>query len=142
MRIRYCEGLLDQVGEAVDGLQISETAYPNRRLPESPFDWVCCPERLVNLESHLYFFRHGAVFHDPAGILADVQGVLHTYPEDIWLLRMAQLCFDIALGYFQHAVMAPALVMERDYTPYWKLLHYVFRSREISAALRSHRFGQ
>lgn len=132
--------------------------FPNRRLPRSPIDWACCEYKLVNLESHLHFFRHGAVFHDPAGLLSDVQAELYTYPDDIWLLRMAQLCFEIAhygqynfcwrlvhrndpvvaeiaLGNFQCAVMALALVMDRDYAPYWKWLHHVFRSREIAIRL-------
>lgn len=132
--------------------------FPHRRLPESPLDWVCCGYKLANLESHLHYIRHGAVFHDPAGALADVQARLHTYPDDIWLLRMAQICFDVAhygeynfcwrlakredpvaaemaIGNFQHAVMALALVMDHDYAPYWKWLHHVFRSREIAARL-------
>lgn len=132
--------------------------FPHRRFPQSPIDWVCCEQALPNLESHLHYIRHGAVFHDPAGILADVQARLHTYPEDIWFLRMAQLCFDVAhygeynfcwrlakrkdpvaaemaIGSFQHAVMALAIVMDHDYAPYWKWLHHVFRSREIASRL-------
>jgi hypothetical protein len=132
--------------------------FSNHRLPQSPRDWVCCEHKLPNLESHLYYVRHGVVFHDPEGILADIQARLHTYPEDIWLFRMAQLCFDIAhygeynfcwrlskrkdpvvaemaIGSFQNAVMALALVMDHDYAPYWKWLHHVFRSRKIAAHL-------
>jgi hypothetical protein len=135
--------------------------FSNKVLPQSPRDWVCCEYKLPNLESHLYYVRHGAVFHDPAGILAGMQERLHTYPEDVWLLRMAQLCFDIAhygeynfcwrltkrkdpvaaqmaIGCFQNAVMALALVMDRDYAPYWKWLHHVFKSREIAAGLDGH----
>lgn len=132
--------------------------FPCRRLPDSPTDWMCCPHRLPNLESHLHYVRHGAVFHDPAGILADVQARLHTYPGDIWLIRMAQLCFDIAhygeynfcwrlarrkdpvaaemaIGRFQQAVMALAIVMDRDYAPYWKWLHHVFRACDLASRL-------
>lgn len=127
-------------------------------LPQSPGDWICCEHKLPNLETHLFFLRHGAVFHDPKGILADIRARLHAYPEDVWLLRMGQLCFDIAhygeynfcwrltkrkdpvaahmaIGYFQHAVMAMALVMDRDYAPYWKWLHHVFRFTNIAARL-------
>ena len=134
------------------------SSFPNGRLPESPGDWVCCGYKLSNLESHLHYVRHGAVFHDPKGMLADVRARLHDYPEDVWLLRMAQLCFDVAhygeynfcwrlakrkdpvtsemaIGNFQHAAMALAIVMDRDYAPYWKWLHHVFRSCEISARL-------
>ncbi|BEQ16219.1 DUF4037 domain-containing protein [Desulfoferula mesophila] len=135
--------------------------FPRRRLPESPLDWVCCDAKLPNLESHLHFVRHGAVFHDPAGILAEVRARLRTYPEDVWLLRMAQLCFDLAhygeynfcwrlvkrqdpvaaamaVGSFQLAAMALSLVMDHDYAPYWKWLHHVFRSREFAARLDAH----
>jgi hypothetical protein len=102
--------------------------FNDHRLPTSPLDWVCCEYKLPSLESHLHFVRHGVVFHDPIGVLADVKARLHTYPEDIWFLRMAQLCFDVAhygeynfcwrltkrkdpvaaemaIGNFQHAVM-------------------------------------
>jgi len=132
--------------------------FADRRLPESPIDWVCCAHKLPNLESHLHYVRHGAVFHDPNGMLADVQARLRNYPEDVWLLRMAQLCFDVAhygeynycwrltkrkdsvaaemaIGSFLNAAMAIAIVMDRDYAPYWKWLHHVFRSREIGARL-------
>lgn len=141
-----------------DAAEYFGSRFPHRRLPESPLDWVCCGHELPNLESHLHYIRHGAVFHDPAGILADVQATLHTYPSDIWFLRMAQLCFDVAhygeynfcwrlvkrkdpvaaemaIGSFQNAVMALALVMDHDYAPYWKWLHHVFRSREIATRL-------
>jgi len=132
--------------------------FVNRRLPESLTDWVCCGQGLENLESHLHYIRHGAVFHDPRGILGDIQVKLRNYPEDIRLLRTANLCFDIAhygeynfcwrlvkrkdpvaaeiaIGKFQHAVMALAFVMDNDYAPYWKWIHHVFRSREIANQL-------
>ncbi len=132
--------------------------FPSRRLPDAPTDWVCCGHELPNLESHLHYARHGVVFHDPAGILADIQARLRTYPDDIWLLRMTLLCFEVAhygeynfcwrlakrkdpvaaemaIGSFLNAVMALAIVMDRDYAPYWKWLHHVFRSREIAARL-------
>ncbi|MBI4958282.1 MAG: DUF4037 domain-containing protein [Desulfovibrio sp.] len=135
--------------------------FGREELPRSPAEWTCCEHKLPNLESHLYYVRHGAVFHDPKGILADVRARLYAYPEDVWLLRMAQLCFEIghygeynfcwrlakrkdhvaaqmAIGYFQHAVMALGLVMDRDYSPYWKWLHHVFKTREISARLDGH----
>ena len=135
--------------------------FPERRLPESPIDWVHCEQALPNLESHLHYIRHGAIFHDPAGILADVQARLHTYPDDIWFIRMAQLCFEVAhygeynfcwrlakrkdpvaremaIGSFLQAVMALAIFMDHDYAPYWKWLHHVFQSREIASRLDAH----
>lgn len=144
-----------------DAFQYFGNLFGSRRLPESPRDWICCEHALPSLESHLYYVRHGVVFHDPMGMLADMQARLHTYPQDIWLLRMAQLCFDIAhygeynfcwrltkrkdpvaaamaIGNFQKAVMTLALVMDHDYAPYWKWLHHVFRSRKIAAHLDEH----
>lgn len=132
--------------------------FPLRRLPDSPIDWVCCEYKLPNLESHLHYVRHGAVFHDPAGILAEIQKKLRTYPTDVWLLRMAQLCFDVAhygeynfrwrlakrkdpvaaemaIGAFQQAVMGLAIAMDHDYAPYWKWVHHVFQSRAIASRL-------
>lgn len=132
--------------------------FASHRLPVSSTDWICCENALTNLETHLHYIRHGAVFHDPGKILADIRARLCRYPEDIWLLRMAQLCFEIAhygeynfcwrlakrkdpvaaemaIGKFQHSVMALAMVMDRDYAPYWKWLHHVFRSRKIADRL-------
>lgn len=132
--------------------------FVNRRLPESLGDFVCCGQGLENLESHLHYIRHGAVFHDPMGMLGGIQARLRHYPEDIRLLRMAGLCFDIAhygeynfcwrlakrkdpvaaamaIGKFQHAAMALCFVMDGDYAPYWKWIHHVFRTREIADRL-------
>lgn len=132
--------------------------FPQHRLPQTPADWVCCEHKLPNLESHLHFVRHGAVFHDPAGLLAGMQDNLRVYPGDVWHLRMAQLCFEIAhfgeynfcwrlvrrddpvaaemaAGAFLQAAMALALVMDRDYAPYWKWMRHVFRHREMAARL-------
>ena len=132
--------------------------FPGNRLPESATDWVRCGCALSNLESHLHYVRHGSVFHDPGGLLDGIRERLRHYPEDVWLLRMALLCFDIAhygeynfcwriakrkdpvaasmaVGYFQHAAMALAIVMDRDYAPYWKWIRHVFRSREPAETL-------
>ncbi|MUM76013.1 DUF4037 domain-containing protein [Pseudodesulfovibrio sp. F-1] len=137
--------------------------FTNHRLPESLDDWVCCRNALANLESHLHYIRHGAVFYDPKGILGDIQAKLRNYPEDIWFLRMAQLCYDvahygeynfcwrlakrkdpiaseIAIGNFQHAVMALAIVMDHDYAPYWKWIHHVFQSCAIAGQLDAYLF--
>lgn len=142
-------------------LEYFANQFAGRRLPASPADWVCCEYKLPNLESHLHYVRHGVVFHDPAGILKEVQAKLHTYPDDIWFLRMAQLCFDIAhygeynycwrlakrkdpvaaemaIGSFLQAVMALSIVMDRDYAPYWKWVHHVFRGRAIASRLDAH----
>ena len=133
-------------------------SFPNRRLPESDADWVCCRHGLANLESHLHYVRHGSIFHDPRGLLAGIQARLRNYPEDVWLLRMGQLCFDLghygeynycwriakrrdpvaaemAIGNFLQAAMAIVMVMDRDYAPYWKWLPHVFRSREMAGRL-------
>lgn len=145
-------------------IQVHDTAayfgrsFPAKQLPARPSDWVSSPEMLPGLESHLHFLRHGVVFHDPAGLLREVRQALHVYPEAIWLLRMAQLCFEVAhygqynfnwrlverkdpvaatmaVGAFQQAVMALAVVMDRDYAPYWKWLRHVFRGRAVAARL-------
>lgn len=112
-------------------------------------------EYLKDHESNLYFIRHGAIWHDPASLLGEVQSVLHFYPKQCYLQRLKEECFRvwhhgeynfvqrmvkradpiacaICLGEFISGVMKLCFLISKDYAPYWKWLAFEFRKREES----------
>jgi hypothetical protein len=126
--------------------------------PQHPRDWMPCAARLEEIESFLYFFRHGALFHDGSGRLTALRERYRFYPEDIHRLRLAACFYDIAhygeynfvrrlverndaiamqiaLGHFSKAVMRLHFYLDRDYAPYWKWLPHEFRKRGYSRSI-------
>jgi Domain of unknown function (DUF4037) len=101
-------------------------------------------------ESTLYFLRHGAIWYDHSGEISSWREALHYYPEKIWYTRLAEEIFrvwqhgeynfvqrvakrndplakTICIGEFVNGVMRTVLLLNRDYTPYWKWLAHEFR---------------
>ena len=104
-------------------------------------------------ESHLYYIRHGAIWHDPSNVFGELQTALHFYPKRWHLERLREECFRvwhhgeynfvqrmakrgdkvacaICLGEFISGVMRLCLLANRDYAPYWKWLAAEFRKRD------------
>lgn len=125
------------------------------RVPKEPRDWLCCAGQFEDIESVLYFLRHGTLFHDGSGRLTAMRDRYHRYPDDIHRLRLATCCYDIAhygeynfvwrlverndviamqiaLGHFCKAVMRLHFYLDRDFAPYWKWLPHEFRRRGYS----------
>jgi hypothetical protein len=125
------------------------------RVPKEPREWICCASRLEDIESVLYFLRHGSLFHDGSGQLTALRDRYHSYPDDIHRLRLAACFYDIAhygeynfvwrlverndviamqiaLGHFSKAVMRLHFYLDRDFAPYWKWLPHEFRKRGYS----------
>lgn len=107
-------------------------------------------------ESQLYFLRHGAVFVDQSGELSRWRAALGEYPEAILKRRLSEEIFRVwhhgeynfvqrlarrgdrvaiavCLGEFLTGVMRLVLLMDRDFTPYWKWLAFEFRKRSRAA---------
>jgi Domain of unknown function (DUF4037) len=117
------------------------------RLPQVPSDWPAS-----SCESILYFLRHGAIWLDGTGELSRWRSALRQYPEEVLRARLAEECFRVwhhgeynfvqrmarrrdplaiamCLGEFVAGVMRIVLLMNRDFTPYWKWLAFEFRKR-------------
>jgi hypothetical protein len=103
-------------------------------------------------EHELYLVRHGQVFADPLGEVAARRQAWWQYPKLAWWERIWDELFSIwhfgqynvcerlvhrddpislqvALAHFVEAVMRLALLLEHDYTPYWKWLVHAFQMR-------------
>jgi hypothetical protein len=127
--------------------------------PSRNEDWnIVVKERIdgginVARESILYFLRHGAIWYDGSGEMSRWREALHYYPEKIWCIRLAEELFrvwqhgeynfvqrvanrndplakTICIGEFVNGVMRTVLLLNRDYTPYWKWLAHEFRKLE------------
>lgn len=106
-------------------------------------------------ESILYFLRHGAIWYDGSGEMSSWREALHYYPEKIWCIRLAEELFrvwqhgeynfvqrvakrddplakTVCIGEFVNRVMRTLLLLNRDYTPYWKWLAHEFRKLETA----------
>lgn len=109
-------------------------------------------------EHELYLIRHGHVFADPLGAFSQRRTQFHSYPRRAWLERIWSELFNVwhygqynfaervgqrddpvaaqlALGHFSEAVMRLCLLLEQDYTPYWKWLAWEFRKRQAAVTL-------
>lgn len=131
--------------------------------PKTPGDWVRALPDPEN-DTHLYFLRHGELFYDGSCRFSERRKALHTYPPEVRQRRFAQLCFTIfhygeynfrwrlirrgeplaiqmALGRFIEAVMRICLLLDNDYSPYWKWLRFAFdqlrAARELAPMLES-----
>lgn len=106
-------------------------------------------------ESTLYFLRHGAFWYDGSGEMSSWREALHYYPKKIWYTRLAEELFRvwqhgeynfvqrvakrdeplakaICIGEFVNGVMRTLLLLNRDYSPYWKWLAHEFRKLEAA----------
>jgi len=104
-------------------------------------------------ESTLYFLRHGSIWYDGSGEMSSWQEALHYYPKEVWRIRLAKELFrvwqhgeynfvqrvakrndpltkSICIGEFINGVMRTFLLLNHDYTPYWKWLAHEFRKLE------------
>jgi hypothetical protein len=103
-------------------------------------------------ESHLYFLKHGHVFHDPLGEFSRRRKALCTWPRytllrgisnAAWQLwhygeynfdRVAQRGDPLAILFckaeFIHHAMRLCFYLEEDFVPYWKWTSYCFRRLE------------
>jgi hypothetical protein len=130
-----------------------------RTKPEQDADWgVVVRDRRVGgaieaRESSLYFLRHGAIWMDGSGELSQWRRHLGAYPDQVWLGRLAEECFrlwqygeynfvhrvakrgdgltgPLCLNRFAEGVMRLTLLLNRDFTPYWKCLAHEFRKQQ------------
>jgi hypothetical protein len=108
-------------------------------------------------ESVLYFVKHGAVWTDGSGELSQWREALAQYPPHLYFKRLAQECFrvwhygeynfvqrvryrrdpltiPICLGEFVSGVMRLVMLLEGDFTPYWKWLAFEFRKVQQASA--------
>lgn len=101
-------------------------------------------------EENLYMVRHATVFHDPLGAFSRRRQAFWSYPEarrleriweELWKVWhfgeynfLERLCHRrdpianaVCIGQFTEAVMRLAMLLDGDYTPYWKWLAAEFR---------------
>lgn len=126
--------------------------------PEDLLSWLNPPTRLSVREYDLYLIRHGTVFHDPSGVFSARRSLFKFYPAEVRLRRLYEEVFriwhygqynfldrllargdevaiQIALGQFCEGVMRCVLLLENDFTPYWKWLAFEFRKRQAADLL-------
>jgi hypothetical protein len=111
-------------------------------------------------EYELYLIRHGQVFTDPLGEFSARRAALAQYPRLAWLQRMWDELFQVwhygqynfldrllirqdplaiqmAVGHFIEAVMRLCLLLDGDYSPYWKWLAFAFHTCPSAARLET-----
>ncbi len=125
------------------------------RPPEDHDEWLSGDP--IQRELMLYALRHGELFYDPLGQFAERRRRLHDYPTEIWLARICDelhkvwhcgsnyclrllkrgdvLAMQLAVAGFSEAVMRLSLLLEKDYSPYWKWLAFESRKYPTGAAL-------
>lgn len=114
--------------------------------------------RFGTRETELYLIRHGHVFHDPLEEFTARKALFMHYPPDIRLRRINQellsvwhfgqynfierlsrrndpVANTIALGHFAEAVMRLCMLLDNDYSPYWKWLAFEFRKHPVAQTL-------
>jgi hypothetical protein len=130
--------------------------------PQSDQEWgVIVRDRRVGgsvetRESALYYLKHGALWLDNNKEFAQWRKALEKYPEEVWFARLGEECFRLwqygeynflqriakrgdpiaiamCLGEFAEGVMHMMLLLQREYTPYWKWLTREFRGLERGA---------
>ena len=120
------------------------TALGAQHSPKRPMSWL----RLR--ECDLYIVRHMTIFHDPLGEFTARKEAFHYYPYRAWLQRIADETFNvwhhgeynfidrmvyrrdpaaiaICIGTFVESTMKLCMLLEEDYSPYWKWLPAQFR---------------
>lgn len=106
-------------------------------------------------ESTLYFLRHGAIWLDNNEEFSRWRETLSYYPENVWYGRLAEESFrlwqygeynfvqrtakrgdpiaiSLCLGEFTEGVMRMMMLLNKEYTPYWKWLAHKFRKLDCA----------
>lgn len=114
--------------------------------------------RFGTKETELYLVRHGHLFYDPLGEFTARRELFIQYPRDVRLRRINQELLNvwhfgqynfidrlskrndpvtnrIALGHFTEAVMRLCMLLDDDYSPYWKWLAFEFRKHSVAQFL-------
>ena len=114
--------------------------------------------RFGTRETELYLIRHGHVFYDILGEFTARRDLFVRYPREIQLRRINQELLDVwhygqynfidrlskrndpvanclALGHFTEGVMRLCMLLDDDYTPYWKWLAFEFRKHSVAQFL-------
>ena len=119
-----------------------------------------CKAWLRMREDNLYMLRHASVFHDPLGEFTSRKEGFRYYPRDAWLHRISAETFSIwhfgqynfltrltqrrdpiaiftCLGIFIQSTMKISMLLNEDFTPYWKWLPTEFRKQPNVVELES-----
>lgn len=114
--------------------------------------------RFGTRETELYLIRHGHLFYDPLGEFTTRRDLFVKYPRDIRLRRINQELLNVwhygqynfvdrlskrndpmancmALGHFTEGVMRLCMLLDDDYTVYWKWLAFEFRKHSAAQFL-------
>lgn len=114
--------------------------------------------RFGTRETELYLIRHGHLFYDILGEFTARRELFVKYPRDIRLRRINQELLKvwhygqynfidrlsqrtdpvancIALGHFTEGVMRLCMLLDEDYSPYWKWLAFEFRKHSVAQFL-------
>lgn len=114
--------------------------------------------RFGTRETELYLIRHGHLFYDPLGEFTTRRDLFVNYPRDIQLHRINQELLNVwhygqynfidrlsqrndpvancmALGHFSEGVMRLCMLLDDDYSPYWKWLAFEFRKHGVARVL-------
>ncbi len=134
-------------GPSVDVFSVK--GYLRERLgishfPRTQTEWLGISEHALCL------FSGGDVFYDPIGELTQVRKQYASYyPSDVWKLHMARAVYAcwfygennfpsriaprrdmvtgaLAMGSFVRAAMQLVFLLNREYAPYWKWMHWRF----------------
>jgi hypothetical protein len=129
---------------AMDEFFMEETGG-HKEMPADVAKWNPTPRD----ESHLYFLKHGHIFHDPLGEFTRRVHTFCTWPRHellrrignaLWQLwhygqynfaRVAKREDPLAVLFcksnFVHNAMRLCFYLEEDFVPYWKWTSYCFR---------------
>lgn len=114
--------------------------------------------RFGTRETELYLIRHGHLFYDPLGEFTTRRALFVKYPRNIRLRRINQELLNVwhygqynfvdrlskrndpvancmALGHFTEGVMRLCMLLDDDYTVYWKWLAFEFRKHSAAQFL-------
>lgn len=114
--------------------------------------------RFGTRETELYLIRHGHLFYDTLGEFTRRRALFVKYPRDIQLRRINQEVLNVwhygqynfidrlsqrndpvansmALSHFTEGVMRLCMLLDDDYTPYWKWLAFEFRKHSAAQFL-------
>jgi len=122
-----------------------------------PDDWEF-PE---NVESNLFYLKHGPLFYDPLGEFGDRRAAFCRWPQSFLEKRIRACCFNmwhygrynfvkrmterddpaaaaVCIGEFLKATMRLCIYLDGDFAPYWKWLPFRFRQVTWASEINSH----
>jgi hypothetical protein len=127
--------------------------------PQDASQWLAGFQfRYGTRETELYLIRHGHLFYDKLGEFTARRDLFLKYPREIQLRRINQELLNVwhygqynfidrlsqrddpvancmALGHFVEGVMRLCMLLDGDYTPYWKWLAFEFRKHSAAQIL-------